>query len=325
MMFHPLAGISAISALSAIRNFSVSSAFLRRSPSTKANRVQYPTGSPDLRKCESCRTMPLVGGFSRGLLQPPPFHSGAAPSSPQSFSSALKTSLLKAAEISSLTLHSLCCVAHAENDVASIEQRRNAKAGKTGVPRKKINSPTNGIVRHDSRTRNSGSDPVRESNPVRLGGDLHYIFTHHSEVKATPPQGFRPLRQKPHTAGASSSEVPLRVPLGNVWACRSPLSSACDSSAPANKESPSARGSQSDTKDSSELSVQPIRERVSTEQRRNARTWKTGDNRENPLSRGIVRHDSHMRKSGSDPTGNRARFAQMGGDYSNHYTTAATQ
>ncbi|KAJ8882669.1 hypothetical protein PR048_014481 [Dryococelus australis] len=39
---------------------------LARPPPTKANRVQSPTGSPDFRKWESCRTMPLVGGFSRG-------------------------------------------------------------------------------------------------------------------------------------------------------------------------------------------------------------------------------------------------------------------
>ncbi|KAJ8873644.1 hypothetical protein PR048_024466 [Dryococelus australis] len=35
------------------------------SPPTKVNRFQSPTGSPDFRKWESCRTMPLVG-FSRG-------------------------------------------------------------------------------------------------------------------------------------------------------------------------------------------------------------------------------------------------------------------
>ncbi|KAJ8880757.1 hypothetical protein PR048_017227 [Dryococelus australis] len=34
--------------------------------STKANRVQSPAGSQDFRKWETCRTMPLVGGFSRG-------------------------------------------------------------------------------------------------------------------------------------------------------------------------------------------------------------------------------------------------------------------
>ncbi|KAJ8866150.1 hypothetical protein PR048_033674 [Dryococelus australis] len=39
---------------------------LARSPPTKANRVQSPAGSPDFCKWESCRTMPLVGGFSRG-------------------------------------------------------------------------------------------------------------------------------------------------------------------------------------------------------------------------------------------------------------------
>ncbi|KAJ8875096.1 hypothetical protein PR048_022987 [Dryococelus australis] len=40
---------------------------LTYSPPTKANRVQSPAGSlPDFRKWESCRTMLLVGGFSRG-------------------------------------------------------------------------------------------------------------------------------------------------------------------------------------------------------------------------------------------------------------------
>ncbi|KAJ8887586.1 hypothetical protein PR048_013803 [Dryococelus australis] len=39
---------------------------LARSPPTKANRAQSPAGSPDFHKWESCRTMALVGGFSRG-------------------------------------------------------------------------------------------------------------------------------------------------------------------------------------------------------------------------------------------------------------------
>ncbi|KAJ8897871.1 hypothetical protein PR048_003224 [Dryococelus australis] len=64
---------------------------LTRSLSTKANRVQYPTGSPDFRKCKSYRTMPA--GFLGDLPFPPPLHSGAAPYSLQSPSSALKTSL----------------------------------------------------------------------------------------------------------------------------------------------------------------------------------------------------------------------------------------
>ncbi|KAJ8877914.1 hypothetical protein PR048_022373 [Dryococelus australis] len=65
------------------------------------------------------------------------------------------------------------------------------------------------------------------------------------------------------------------------------------------------------------------RREVSTEQRRNARAGKTEDPRENLPTSGIVRHDSHMRKSGSDPAGNRIRFALVGGEQSGHYATAA--
>ncbi|KAJ8874132.1 hypothetical protein PR048_024974 [Dryococelus australis] len=50
---------------------------------------------------------------------------------------------------------------------------------------------------------------------------------------------------------------------------------------------------------------------------------KTGDPGENPPTSGIVRNDSHMRKSGGDPAGNRIRFALVGGEQSNHYTSAA--
>ncbi|KAJ8885726.1 hypothetical protein PR048_011924 [Dryococelus australis] len=64
------------------------------SPPPKANGVQSPALSlPDFHMGESCRMMPLVGGFSRGLPFSPHFHSGAAPFSPHSLSSALATSL----------------------------------------------------------------------------------------------------------------------------------------------------------------------------------------------------------------------------------------
>ncbi|KAJ8874116.1 hypothetical protein PR048_024957 [Dryococelus australis] len=81
---------------------------LARSPPTKANRVQSPDGSPDFRKSESCRTMPLVGGFSRGSPVSPPLHLGAAPYSLQSPTSALKTSLLKQHLYNSANT-SMCC------------------------------------------------------------------------------------------------------------------------------------------------------------------------------------------------------------------------
>ncbi|KAJ8878801.1 hypothetical protein PR048_019387 [Dryococelus australis] len=57
---------------------------LARSPTTKANRVQTQAGSPDFRKWESCRAMPLIGGSFGDLPLPPPLHSGAAPYSLQS-------------------------------------------------------------------------------------------------------------------------------------------------------------------------------------------------------------------------------------------------
>ncbi|KAJ8878119.1 hypothetical protein PR048_022586 [Dryococelus australis] len=64
------------------------------SPCTTANWIQSPAGPlPEFRMWESFRKMPLVGGFSRGF----PISPAASPSS------ALKTSLLRASQISSLT------------------------------------------------------------------------------------------------------------------------------------------------------------------------------------------------------------------------------
>ncbi|KAJ8898265.1 hypothetical protein PR048_003625 [Dryococelus australis] len=48
-----------------------------------------------------------------------------------------------------------------------------------------------------------------------------------------------------------------------------------------------------------------------------------GDPRKNPPASGIVRHGSHMQKSGGDPTGNLTRFALVGGELSLSCTTAA--
>ncbi|KAJ8882051.1 hypothetical protein PR048_018539 [Dryococelus australis] len=74
---------------------------LARSPPAKAHRARSPAGSPDFRKWESCPTVPLAGGSSRASPASP------APSlhrrSLQSPSSTLKTSLLRAAQISPLT------------------------------------------------------------------------------------------------------------------------------------------------------------------------------------------------------------------------------
>ncbi|KAJ8884870.1 hypothetical protein PR048_011066 [Dryococelus australis] len=68
---------------------------LARLPPIKANRPQSPAGSTDFRKRESCRTMPLVGGISRGFPVSPTYNSGATPYSLQLSSSALKTSITR--------------------------------------------------------------------------------------------------------------------------------------------------------------------------------------------------------------------------------------
>ncbi|KAJ8873954.1 hypothetical protein PR048_024794 [Dryococelus australis] len=50
------------------------------------------------------------------------------------------------------------------------------------------------------------------------------------------------------------------------------------------------------------------------EKRQNEGAGKTVNPRENPPTSGIVRHDSHMLKSGTDPAGNQTRFALVGGE-----------
>ncbi|KAJ8880929.1 hypothetical protein PR048_017402, partial [Dryococelus australis] len=75
----------------------------------QANLVRFPAESlPDFRMWGSCRTMPLVDGFPRGLpVSPRPFIPTLLHSHLASPSSALKTWILRAAQTSSLTsLHS---------------------------------------------------------------------------------------------------------------------------------------------------------------------------------------------------------------------------
>ncbi|KAJ8878872.1 hypothetical protein PR048_019471 [Dryococelus australis] len=74
------------------------------SPPTKVTRVRSSAGSLRIFACEN-RTVRCCwsAGFLGDLPFPPPFHSGAAPYSLQSPTSTLKTSMLRAVQISSLT------------------------------------------------------------------------------------------------------------------------------------------------------------------------------------------------------------------------------
>ncbi|KAJ8868897.1 hypothetical protein PR048_030438 [Dryococelus australis] len=59
------------------------------------------------------------------------------------------------------------------------------------------------------------------------------------------------------------------------------------------------------------------------DRRWNARARETGVSRENPPTSGIVNHDFHMRKSGSEPGRDRAQITVVGGERPSHCATAA--
>ncbi|KAJ8897554.1 hypothetical protein PR048_002903 [Dryococelus australis] len=57
----------------------------------------------------------------------------------------------------------------------------------------------------------------------------------------------------------------------------------------------------------------------------NARAEAAGVPRESPPASGLVQHDSHMRRSESEPGGDRARITVVGGECSSHCATAAPE
>ncbi|KAJ8873979.1 hypothetical protein PR048_024819 [Dryococelus australis] len=75
---------------------------IARSPPTKVNRAQSPAGNRIFESGSHAGRCHWSAGLLRDLPFPPPLHSDAAPHSLQSLSLALKTSLLRAAQISSL-------------------------------------------------------------------------------------------------------------------------------------------------------------------------------------------------------------------------------
>ncbi|KAJ8897572.1 hypothetical protein PR048_002921 [Dryococelus australis] len=95
-------------------------------------------------------------GFLRDLPFPLPFHSGAAPYSPQLLSSALKTSMLSATHISSYTYFVKKNYRFNKYEIAVTQAAGIKGWGETGDPREK--PPTSSIVRHDSHSRKSGVD-----------------------------------------------------------------------------------------------------------------------------------------------------------------------
>ncbi|KAJ8879799.1 hypothetical protein PR048_020407 [Dryococelus australis] len=146
---------------------------LARSPPTNANRIQSPSASLDFRKWELFRMMPFVGGFSQGspVSSAPSFRlcsifnsitligsqDLAVKSRPNLFTHGARTKVARCPFESEEIWTALNIEVLRADDLAieaSMEQRRNEGAGETGDIRE--NSPTNGIVRHDSHMRKSG-------------------------------------------------------------------------------------------------------------------------------------------------------------------------
>ncbi|KAJ8871918.1 hypothetical protein PR048_028258 [Dryococelus australis] len=61
----------------------------------------------------------------------------------------------------------------------------------------------------------------------------------------------------------------------------------------------------------------------SMERHWNVKAGEAGGTQENPPTSAIVQHDSHMRKSRSEPAGDRVRMAVVGGERASHCTTTA--
>ncbi|KAJ8881558.1 hypothetical protein PR048_018041 [Dryococelus australis] len=115
--------------------------------------------TPDFRKWESCRTMSLVGGFSRGSPVPPAFGFRRCSSFTSFHSHRLSISHENRPNIST----QFC------NTEVSEGRRRNARAREMEDARE--SPPTS--VRHDSYMGNSGSDPTGNRTRFALEGGFH--------------------------------------------------------------------------------------------------------------------------------------------------------
>ncbi|KAJ8867650.1 hypothetical protein PR048_031453 [Dryococelus australis] len=146
----------------------------------------------------------------------------------------------------------------------STEQRRNEGTGETGDPRE--NSPTNGIVRHDS--------DMRKSRVTRPG------------IEPGSPWGVR--RRKTWRGGRYRKSKYSLVGRGSIRKGDGEAVATWVMSSNALPGMFSLDGSRETTRRClSEYGATP-----------KLKGWGTGDPRENPSTNDIVRHDSRMRKSG---------------------------
>ncbi|KAJ8869958.1 hypothetical protein PR048_028969 [Dryococelus australis] len=145
-------------------------------PPTKAIRVQSPAGSLRIfaygdRAGRCC----CSAGFLGDLPFPPPFHSGASPYSPQSTSSALKTSMLRAVQIFSLIVHS-CIASSCYFDTQTV----NMSARFYCQHKKRLSKPLawNAATLIDWLSRLERSSASRQREPGSIPGGVAPGFLH---------------------------------------------------------------------------------------------------------------------------------------------------
>ncbi|KAJ8877428.1 hypothetical protein PR048_021882 [Dryococelus australis] len=170
---------------------------LARPPSTKANWAQSPTGSPDFRKWESCRTLPLVGGSSRG-----------APVS-------LAPSFRRRTIFTSITLNGSQNLARQERKMWNERDKRerkgrkreNERERKGGSEKENLKSKLDGMrVREKDRCGGGNGEVLVALNTEVFRADEY-------EVSRNATAGKRNKPEKTHRPTASS---------GTIHTCKNP-------------------------------------------------------------------------------------------------------
>ncbi|KAJ8884407.1 hypothetical protein PR048_016264 [Dryococelus australis] len=307
---------------------------LARSPPTKANRAQPSVGSPDLSKSESCRTMQVVGGFSRGSPVPPPFNSDTAPNSLQSPSSTLNTSLSRAAQISSLTHSQSLCpglgsrlrlektnigLVHVDYafiwaDILRALQAKSGKSGESAViahSPKQLPVPASHIpfflatyLPFTIHTSHSSPSPFHSSSTT--------ICLQYTTLTTPLPQNNTPHRQPPHHL--INTHTNLNLSIAPCSTTKVPLAACLPGCSPIFTEKRRSRKGHTGTRYKNAIATtrRALNWRASMRMKRGEYGaapelkggGETGDPRDNPPTGGIVRHDSHLLISWTDPARN---------------------
>ncbi|KAJ8866285.1 hypothetical protein PR048_032128 [Dryococelus australis] len=191
----------------------------------------------------------------------------------------------------------------------SMEQRRNARVGRLENPDKTYQPAV--WFGMDSHVRESGSDRARNRTRFALGSKVNgqILLASNMDARATGMTEHEQLRaRKPH-ALAPTSPVLAATTLSSVYDKRQfqAVSQSYQWTRP-------AYFPQESNLSSASCGARCFLAKAGE---------KTGDPLENPPTSGIIWHNFHVRKSGSEPALNPTRSTLVGGELSNHFTIAA--